>query len=68
MDEILSGKPKEEIVTTIHNHLTALAEDVRAGKIDLGKFVVTKVYYTIFYHHINRLWLIIFYLYFNFTF
>ena len=42
VDEILSGKPKEEIVEAIHSYMSKLAENVRAGKIDLGKFVVTK--------------------------
>jgi DNA polymerase alpha subunit A len=42
VDQILSGKPCEEIVMTIHDHLSDLATKVRTGAIDLDQFVVTK--------------------------
>jgi DNA polymerase alpha subunit A len=42
VDQILSGSSREEIVAAIHEHLHQLSEDVRAGKIDIAKFVVTK--------------------------
>ena len=42
VDQILSGKTCEEIVLTIHDHLSDLATKVRAGAIDLDQFVVTK--------------------------
>ena len=42
IDKILSGKPKEDIVKAIHSYMSKLAENVRAGKIDFGKFVVTE--------------------------
>jgi DNA polymerase alpha subunit A len=40
--EILSGKPRDEIVENIHEKLRTLAEAVRAGKVPLEEFVVTK--------------------------
>ena len=43
VDEILSGKPRDEIVQVIHSHLNGIATEVRAGRIDLKHFVVTKV-------------------------
>ena len=42
VDLILSGKPKEEIVSIIHEQLAQLATNARAGSIDLAQFVVTK--------------------------
>lgn len=42
VDQILSGKPREEIVQSIHEHLHELGENVRNGNIDLSQFVVTK--------------------------
>jgi DNA polymerase alpha subunit A len=42
VDQILSGKPREEIVMTIHEYLADLAQKVRGGEIDLLNFVVTK--------------------------
>jgi DNA polymerase alpha subunit A len=40
--EILSGKPRDEIVETIHEKLRTLALEVRAGNVPLEEFVVTK--------------------------
>jgi len=42
VDEILSGKTKDEIVEKIHTLLNGLAKDARSGVIDLSKFVITK--------------------------
>ncbi|CAM9549186.1 unnamed protein product [Ectocarpus fasciculatus] len=42
VDQILSGKPREEIVQIIHEHLHELATNVRNGNLDLSQFVVTK--------------------------
>lgn len=42
VEQILSGKPREEIVMSIHDHLTELGQKIRAGEIPLEKFVVTK--------------------------
>lgn len=42
VDQILSGKPKEDIVNNIHELLANLAKEAREGKLDLAEFVVTK--------------------------
>ena len=42
LDQILSGKPREEVVGAIHEHLTALGDAVRDGTVPLGRYVVTK--------------------------
>ena len=42
LDQILSGKPREEVVGAIHEHLTALGAAVREGTVPLGRYVVTK--------------------------
>jgi DNA polymerase alpha subunit A len=42
VDAILSGIGKEEIVNTIHEHLSQLAESMRGGKEDISRYVVTK--------------------------
>lgn len=43
VDQILmENKTCEEIVTTIHEHLSALAESLRKGELPLEKFVITK--------------------------
>jgi DNA polymerase alpha subunit A len=42
VDEILSGRPREEIVDSIHDKLEKLAKDVRDGNVDLERFIVTK--------------------------
>lgn len=42
VDQILSGKQREDIVLAIHEELRSLATKVRSGQIDISKFVVTK--------------------------
>jgi DNA polymerase alpha subunit A len=42
VEQILSGKPREEIVMAIHDYLTELGQKVRAGQMPLEGFVVTK--------------------------
>lgn len=42
LDQILSGKPKEEVVGAIHEHLANLGNSVREGTVPLNKYVVTK--------------------------
>ena len=42
LDQILSGKPREEVVAAIHEHLAALSSGVREGKLPLNKFIITK--------------------------
>ena len=42
LDALLSGKEREEIVDAVHASLTALGEDMRAGRIPLDKFVITR--------------------------
>lgn len=42
LDQILSSQGSETVVANIHEHLSALATKLRAGEIDIGKFVITK--------------------------
>jgi DNA polymerase alpha subunit A len=42
VDEILSGKSREEIVTAIHEEMKSLGNRVRNGEEDMIKFIVTK--------------------------
>ncbi len=42
LEQILSGRPKEEVVADIHNHLRCVKEQIEAGTIPLGKFIITK--------------------------
>ncbi|GAX83060.1 hypothetical protein CEUSTIGMA_g10486.t1 [Chlamydomonas eustigma] len=42
LSQILSGRPKEEVVMDIHNHLRGVREQVASGAVPLGKFIITK--------------------------
>jgi DNA polymerase elongation subunit (family B) len=42
LDAILSGREREEIVDSIHGLMTALAAEMRSGRIPLDKYVITK--------------------------
>lgn len=42
LDQILSGKPREEVIGEIHEHLNNLGISIREGKVPLNKFVITK--------------------------
>ncbi|CAI5962356.1 unnamed protein product [Closterium sp. NIES-64] len=42
LKQILSGRPREEVVEAIHNELRNLAARLRAGEVDLTSFVITK--------------------------
>jgi len=42
LDAILSGREREEIVDAIHGLMTALAAEMRTGRIPLDKYVITK--------------------------
>jgi DNA polymerase alpha subunit A len=42
VDQILSGKPCEEIVLSIHDYLSELAGNIRQKTMPLEKFVITK--------------------------
>lgn len=42
LEKILSGRPKEEVVEEIHNHLREVRKQLDAGQVPLGKFVITK--------------------------
>ena len=42
LDQILSGQDKELVVKNIHDHLEALAEQMREGALPLEKYVITK--------------------------
>ncbi|CAI5470634.1 unnamed protein product [Closterium sp. Yama58-4] len=42
LKQILSGRPREEVVEAIHTELRNLAARLRAGEVDLTSFVITK--------------------------
>ena len=42
VEQILSGKPREEIVFAIHDYLADLATKIRTNQLDMAAFVVTK--------------------------
>lgn len=42
VEQILSGRPREEIVQTIHDYLSDLSTKIREGSIPLEGFIVTK--------------------------
>jgi DNA polymerase alpha subunit A len=42
LDQILSGRPREEVVAGIHEHLSSLGNSIREGTVPLNKFVITK--------------------------
>jgi DNA polymerase alpha subunit A len=42
LDALLSGKEREEIVDSVHTALTTLGEDMRAGRVPVDKYVITK--------------------------
>jgi len=43
LDQVLSGESTDVVVENIHNYLTQLSEDIRAGKIAVDKFRINKV-------------------------
>jgi DNA polymerase alpha subunit A len=42
LDRILSGEAREEVVNDIHQHLSELADAMRAGQVPIGKYIITK--------------------------
>lgn len=44
LDQILSGEAIEVVVEKIHEYLTNLGNDVRAGKVPMEKFIIHKVW------------------------
>jgi DNA polymerase alpha subunit A len=42
LQQILSGQPKEDVVTAVHEHLREVSAALAAGQVPLGKFVITK--------------------------
>jgi len=42
LDQILSGKPREEVVEGIHNYLTIQAQAIRSGEVPVAKFGISK--------------------------
>jgi len=42
LDQILSGEATETVVERVHEYLTTLGEDVRAGKMRMDEFIIYK--------------------------
>ncbi|ELR17510.1 DNA polymerase (pol2), putative [Acanthamoeba castellanii str. Neff] len=42
LDEIMSGKPRQDVVSGIHSYLTHMGSQIKSGRISLEKFVITK--------------------------
>lgn len=43
LDKILSGEPTETVIEEIHEYLTSLGENVRAGRVELDQYIIYKV-------------------------
>ena len=43
LEQILSGEATETVVENIHEYLTTVGTDVRAGKMKLDEFIIYKV-------------------------
>ena len=43
LEQILSGENTENVIEHIHEYLTTMGEDVRAGKIKPDEFIIFKV-------------------------
>ena len=43
LDRVLSGDLTEVVVENIHEYLSKMGEDIRAGKIKLDEFIIYKV-------------------------
>ncbi len=39
----MSGAATEQVVSDVHDYLTTLGEDLRAGKVDLEDLIINKV-------------------------
>ena len=55
LEQILSGEATENVVENIHEYLTTVGENVRAGKIKLEEFIVYKVRYCLAYRVVPSL-------------
>ncbi|CAM9985239.1 unnamed protein product [Ectocarpus fasciculatus] len=42
LDRVLSGEARETVVAGIHDHLEALAVSMRAGEVEVPRYVITK--------------------------
>lgn len=42
LDRVLSGEAREAVVAGIHDHLEALATSMRAGEVEVPRYVITK--------------------------
>lgn len=42
LDRVLSGEAREVVVAGIHDHLEALATSMRAGEVEVPRYVITK--------------------------
>ena len=43
LDQLLSGEATETVVENIHEYLTTIGQQVRAGKIKMEEFIIHKV-------------------------
>jgi hypothetical protein len=43
LDKILSGEPTEVVIEQIHDYLTSLGENIRAGSVPLEQYIIFKV-------------------------
>lgn len=42
LDRVLSGEAREAVVASVHDHLEALATSMRAGEVEVPRYVITK--------------------------
>jgi len=43
LDRVLSGDPTETVIEQIHEYLTTLGENIRAGQVPLEHYIIVKV-------------------------
>lgn len=43
LDQILSGENAEDVVENIHEYLTTISQNIRAGQIKMEDFIINKV-------------------------
>lgn len=44
---MLSGESTEDVVESIHEYLTTISQNIRAGQIKIDDFIINKVRFTL---------------------
>lgn len=57
LDQILSGEATEVVVENVHEYLTTISENIRAGKIGLEEFIIFKVSSLFLYRELSLIYI-----------